>query len=196
MKTREQYLTKCAEVILRDQLMPLVEGSQWDYPLPPVKISVGFPPGTRGGKVAACCCPRAASAGGFNEIFVNPTYDDPIYVLGNLVHELIHAIDDCASGHKGFFASIARKVGLDGKLTATVPGEALTAQLAKLVKRYGEFPHEQLKLGAARKKDGTRQLKVECEGCGFIFRTSQKWIDMLHDDSPCPACGDSMLSVK
>jgi hypothetical protein len=42
---------------------------------------------------------RRASAGGVNHIFLGPQEGDPAAMLVSLLHDLIHAADDCASGH-------------------------------------------------------------------------------------------------
>jgi hypothetical protein len=190
--TREDYLTEAANLLLDDLLMPICEVMGYDYQRPPFRISVGFPPGARGSKsrASAVCYPRSVSSDGVNEIFVTPEQDDPIKVLGDVAHELIHAIDDCKSGHRNFFAAVARSVGLEGKLTATVPGPELAAALAEYVALLGAYPHHKMDVTQIP-KGGTRQLKVECLGCGMIFRTSRKWMDSVR---ACPCCKDSRLA--
>ena len=42
-----------------------------------------------------------------------------------LTHELVHVADKNESGHRGRFARIARRIGLEGKLTQTHAGKRL-----------------------------------------------------------------------
>lgn len=183
--TREDWMTAASEMILDDLIMPLVT----EYDRPKYRVSVGFPAGHRNKKVLAMCWARTASTGGVNEIFVTPERAEIINILETLAHELIHAVDDCESGHRGFFARIARGIGLEGKLTATYAGEQLRETLEGYVALLGEYPHEAMDV-SARKKDGTRQLKVTCSNCELIFRTSQKWLDHIDCESHCPVCGE------
>lgn len=188
--TREAYLTEALALIFDDILMPAVEAKGFDYGLPTCRVSVGFPKHSRGGKAIAVCHSRAASTDGVNEIFVNPEIDDPIRVLDCLVHEGIHAIDDCASGHRNFFAKVARAAGLEGPLTATHAGEALGEILAGYVAILGDFPHSKMRPSNAHKPDQARQKKVECSECGFLFRTSRKQYSRLSELAGCPVCDE------
>jgi len=186
--TREQYLTEAANLILDDVIMPVVEAKGFDYQRPTFRISVGFPKHSRGGKAIAVCFSRAASSDGVNEIFVNPEIDDPIRVLDCTAHELIHAVDDCQSGHRNFFAKVARGIGLEGKLTATVAGPELRSTLEQFASLLGAFPHHRMHADRTHKKGATRMLKVQCSECGFHFRTSAAQASMIPAAHQCPAC--------
>ena len=65
-------------------------------------------------------------------------------MLVSLLHELIHAADDCASGHKGTFAEAATRLGFEGPMTQTPPGLELTAEVITLAEALGPFPHAKL----------------------------------------------------
>lgn len=150
--------------------------------LPPVRVSVGWP-GGRGRKnsVIGQCWATAASSDKVAQLFISPVLDDAVRVLDVLAHELVHAIDDCESGHKGRFAKIAKSIGLTGKMTETVAGDALRADLQAIADRIGAYPHAALAGGAGAegpKKQGTRQLKAECaEGSGYKVRLTRQWLD-------------------
>jgi len=193
-ETREQFLTEAAALLLDDKIMPAVTAAGYDYARPNFRISVGFPPRNRGGKVIAVCFIKEASTDGVNEIFINPTIDDPIMVLDSVAHELIHAVDNCASGHRNFFARIARAIGLDGPFTATYAGPALRAALESYVMLLGEFPHKKMDVNLARPKQGTRQLKIECSDCGFTARASAKWVFQMPPNAGCPICDAPALN--
>jgi len=75
------------------------------------------------------------------EVLLSPVIADPIEVVHVLVHELIHAALPDA-GHRAPFKRAATKVRLTGKLTTTVPTEALRRQLAELIAEMDEsYPH-------------------------------------------------------
>ena len=43
----------------------------------------------------------------------------------------------------------------------------------------GPLPHGRLDpTSRPRKKDGIRQLKVSCPVCGYVARTSRRWLDV------------------
>lgn len=156
--------------------------------MPPMRVSVGWP-GGRGKKstVVGQCWPSTVAEDGVAQIFMSPVRGeaDTLHVLGTLLHEMIHAVDDCTSGHKGNFARIAKAVGFLPKLTsADNRSEELDAQLGEVAEKIGPFPHAAIVTGARGsedpKKQGTRMLKVACvNGTGFIVRMTQKWIDEL-----------------
>lgn len=191
-QTRESWMNAASEWLLDEVIMPVVTG----YDKPNIKCSIGFP--FRSSKAIGQCFTKGSSAGGYNEIFINPKMSglDTIRVLDILAHELIHAIDNCESGHKGFFAKTARAIGLEGKLTATVAGEALKERLNTLLVILGDIPHAGMDTGKSTiKKQGTRMIKIECGACGFIARTASKWADQLPELAHCPVCLEQELNV-
>ena len=71
-------------------------------------------------------------------------------------------------------------------MTATVAGPELRAQLEAISKTLGAYPHGKL-TKSGRKKQTTRMLKCECTECGFVCRTTKKWL--LDLGAPfCPGC--------
>jgi hypothetical protein len=198
--TREAWLIAAAGL-----LAPLLE--EVGEEMVPIRVSVGWP-GGRGKKSTTVgqCWNRASSADEVNQIFLSPVRgeEDTIHVLGTLLHEMIHAIDDC-NGHRGNFARIAKAVGFLPKLTsADNRTEALTATLADVGETLGAFPHAAM-VGSARgseekPKQSTRMLKVICgqgdnqEELGegpYLVRMTQKWLD-LYGPPTCPCHGADM----
>jgi hypothetical protein len=180
---RETWLTECAQFILDDLI-----AMHATVPTTQFRISIGFPSG-RPSKVLAQCWKHEASADGVNEIFVSPTVDDSIEILAALAHELIHFSDNCESGHQNHFARVARAIGLEGKLTATVAGADLATQLSLYVDLLGPIPHAKLDVTlSGKKKQATRMIKVACDCCEYSHRTTQKHIDSVVDDWFCPVC--------
>lgn len=188
--TREQWLTEISDLIVAEIIAPHT-AIRDDMAL---KLSVGFPPGCRPetNKIGVCFS-SASSAKGYNEIFINPSIDDSLLVLETLTHELVHAVDDCKSGHKGAFARIARAIGLEGPLTATHGSEELKARLTEYIELFGDIPHASVNY-STRKRQTNRNRKVWCQ-CGFKFNTSRAQIDHVIDTVGaivCPACTEIM----
>jgi hypothetical protein len=189
---REQWLEE-ATSLLDSEVFNTV-----GYRIPDdVKVSCGWPvSGGASSRQATIgqCFSRAVSSNNVNEIFISPKLDDAIEVLSVLAHEHIHAIDDCASGHKGLFRTIAKKIGLEGKMTATTSSEALKVKLEAIVNKIGVYPHAKLDYTKQIKKQSTRMLKVECSECGFSYRTSRKNIELMSNNT-CNSCGDLTLEI-
>jgi hypothetical protein len=162
-----------------------------------VKVSVGFPVtgGARSnGKTIGQCFPRSWSRANVNEIFINPCLDESnvTRVAGVLVHELIHAIDDCKSGHRGAFRRMAIACGLQGKMTATTESDSLKEIILEIEEKIGKYPHKALDY-TKRKKQSTRNLKIECpsnEHEPYFVRMSKT---MYEKAKPlCGICGERM----
>ena len=185
--TREEWLVSGVE-LLQDRVF-----KQADLEIPnDVKVACGFPSSNaKAGKNQAVgvCHPRSHSEDKVNEIFINPCESDSLRVLDVLAHELIHAIDDCKNGHKKPFKDMAVAVGLTGKMTATVATPELEEILQKMVAEIGKYPHAKIDT-SQKKKQTTRQKKVECSSCEGIFYTSRKHLQALSDYSPCPFCSE------
>lgn len=159
--------------------------------LPPVHVSCGFPKGNVR-KVIGQCWATTSSDDGTAHLFVSPFVAESLRVLDILVHELIHAVDDCKSGHKGEFVRMMKTMGLEGKATATHAGEALTITLQGIVESIGGYPHAALLDGMSPvKKQTTRMLKVECPEDGYVVRTTAKWLAV---GVPVCPCGTEMVA--
>ena len=150
------------------------------------RVSVGFPGGGSARKRIGECWPRARSKDNVNEIFINPTLSDPVQMLDVLAHEAVHAVDDCVSGHKKAFRTIAKAIGLEGKMTSTHAGVELKAELERILATLPPLTHGALDL-TGRKKQPTRLVKLECDSCGMLIRTTAKWIEQT--GNPSCACG-------
>lgn len=192
--TREEWLVAAVAA-----LAPLFSALV-DEALPAVRVSVGWPGGNgRKNSVIGQCWSTKVAADSVSQLFISPVLDDAVRVLDVLAHELIHAIDDCQSGHRGRFAKIAKALGLTGKMTATVAGDALKAELEKIADDLGPYPHAALVnpgQGAdGPKKQTTRMLKVECgESSGYKARMTKAWLDEV--GAPiCPCHGEPMIAA-
>jgi hypothetical protein len=159
-----------------------------------MRVSVGWP--SKGGlsntnPTIGQCWKSSVSTDGLPQIFISPTLgEETMVVLATLVHEMIHAWDDCESQHKGPFARVARQIGLEGKLTATSvsPGTELYQKLEQVIEDLGAFPHAALvasELEKQRKPQTTRMLKIGApDCCDFIARTTQKHLNEGYPSCP------------
>lgn len=141
------------------------------------------------------CWDKSASNDAHVEVIISMKIDDPIKVLDIHTHELVHGIVGCACGHKGPFAKLARKAGLTGKLTATVAGPELMTKLTEIAKKLGDYPHARINAYAMdQKKQSTRLRKCQCDECGYVVRTTAKWIDEV--GAPLCPCNSEPMTVK
>ena len=179
---REGWLSEAADMLFDDVLMPAVEDNQLGYSKPLIRISCGWPRGSRGAKsLRGHTYKKADSTSNINEIFISPELDEPYAVLDVLAHELIHAILDDNKKHTGPFRLIAQPAGFEGPMSDTHAGERLAAVFAEMMDILGDYPHQKLDLNKA--KPGSRQLKCECIECGLVVRMSRKAIDQVESQT-------------
>jgi hypothetical protein len=154
-----------------------------------VRVSVGWPRGARGAKTSNTigqCWYSANSSDKHHELFISPALGDGKRILDVLAHELAHSIAGPTAGHGAKFKKVAVSIGLAGKMTATIAGEGFVLIAARIIAMIGKYPGGTIATidGAGPKKQTTRMVKCECGGCGYIVRTTQKWID----DVGAPHC--------
>ena len=190
-KTREEWLLAAI-----DCLKPRFKSCGYTIPKK-VKVSCGWPFGTRG-KVTGECWSSIASKGKNIEIFITPAYDDSEAatkegILSTLIHELIHATVGNKCGHKGPFKQAFKKLGLTGKVKESVASPELCEVLESVAKKLGPFPHKALKFkGRPKKKQTTRLLKVGCPKCDYIVRVTR-----IHlEEKGAPLCPIHKVAFK
>lgn len=182
---RELWLTSVGRSLAKDIVPFAPVPDDWH-------VSCGWAPKSAK-KVLGVCFKRSESADGTNQIFITPNESDPVRVAAILLHELLHAADDCESGHRGAFSCWAREAGFQTPLTKLHVSEPLKAKLAELVKEHGPYPHSAIRR-VNEKKQTTRMLKVECTECGFLFRCSNTQLQRLDEgEALCPCCGNPSL---
>jgi hypothetical protein len=204
-RTREEWLR---EAIRR--FRPVFKEAGIEIPKG-VRITIGFgPTGARqeNATILGVTAARVLSSTNVNEIFISPEHAEAPTMLATVIHELIHAVDDCEHGHKGPFVEMAKALGLDGKMTATVPGEELTKALEIMADEMGPYPGSKMNLEGGRpiagpggeipggpitsgpRRQGTRMIKRMCvqdpeQDCfGYAVRLTQKWIDVGNPHCP------------
>lgn len=186
---REEWLGR-----LVDALRPLFDDQGAKLPKK-IRVSCGWP--SRGGtsmtgkRVIGQAWSTEASADGTHETFITPAIDDPVRVADILVHELVHHAVGVKEGHKRPFSKLAKALGLEGKMTATVASKDLKERLEAITYKLGAYPHAALD-PTTLPKQSTRMLKVQCnrKECGCIVRMTQKWLDEV--GTPRCGCGGTM----
>lgn len=169
--TRERWLNDFVELA-----RPIFEDN--GFPIPEkIRVSVGWTSKGARGKAIGECWSHKASADGTFEIFVSPLLSDASRVCDVLTHELIHAAVGLECGHRGQFRVCAVKLGLEGRMTATIAGTLWHEWADPIVEKLGAFPHATLKgQSSGKKKQTTRMLKAECE-CGYVIRLTKTWAE-------------------
>jgi len=127
-----------------DHIIPIFESR--GYAVPQVKVSVGFPSTGGKGRHLGQCWSSKAAEDSINQIFNAPHLKTPLDFLDTLVHELVHAVDNCESGHGEGFKKIALDVGLKGPMRSTGAGDNLRQELIRISEKLGVFPHGRLNL--------------------------------------------------
>lgn len=155
--------------------------AELNYPLPRVRASIGFTSKGRKSKRIGECWSAECSADGTFEIFIVPTEGDPSRIADILAHELVHAAVGLEAKHGKLFKRVALGIGLEGKMTATTAGPAFLNSVRPILDAVGPFPaarltDDPLSRTSAPKKQAARQLKCECTECGYIARTTAKWL--------------------
>lgn len=184
--TRERWLTNLAEAL---------NTAIFNDGMPKYRITCGFP--SRGGlgkvkQVIGQCWNPSASEDSTTEIIMTITESDTMLIAATVAHEMIHAIVGTEAGHKKPFRDLAIEIGLEGKMTATVAGEKFKEAAEPILKALGDYPHAALN-GNTLKKQSTRNLKAVCNQCGYVVRTSRKWLEQ-----GAPLCGlhDQPVQMK
>lgn len=157
--TREQWLVAAV-----DRLSPLFVG--FGYAVPPCRVSCGFAStGLRSGHIGQCWS-RKSGADGVNQLFISPALADLVEVLDTLVHELVHAVDDCQNKHGKAFKKIALRIGLQGPMRSAAAGPALKARLQALAHELGPYPHAKLQV-PVRKATRSPRPRAKCPQCSY-----------------------------
>jgi hypothetical protein len=185
--TREQWLLNFAAAA-----RPMFKKA--GAPLPKkIRMSVGFPSKGIRAKTIGECWYSTSSADKHHEIFIRPSLQASASRIADvLTHELIHAALGPEAGHGPVFKKVALALGLTGKMTATVAGPQWHEWAKPILKKIGKFPGAELQgqLAGGKKKQTTRLIKLECDGCGWTCRTTNKHI---HEELACPTgCGGEL----
>jgi len=189
--TREEWLVR-AMVLLRPWFAAV------GFSLPEnTRLSCGFTSSPR--RALGQCWAEWVSRDNSFEIFITPVLDDSIEVLAVLIHELCHTAVGIAAGHRGSFKRVALAVGLVGPMRSTTAGPELKERLNALSEQLGPYPHAELRASTRKPRtpggeppttgpkpqSGSRLKRVVCPSCGYLVRTTQKWLAVGLPTCPC-----------
>jgi hypothetical protein len=193
--TREDWLKTAADLIMGEYLSEFCTITERTN----VRVSVGYAPNSKtGSKTLGVCLPSSWSAENYSEIFITPEENDSMLLLCVLTHELIHAIDDCKSGHAGEFKRIALKAGFQRPLRELHVSAQLMEAMTPYLELLGDIPHAKIDANLIKPKQKGRNLKILCSNakCGFRFYTSATQINKARainsGSIPCLCCGNLM----
>jgi len=193
-KTREEWLLNAARLIV-----PIIEGRA-GVKFPPYRVSCSFPDkgGTKAkGRVVGQCWSASASADGHAEILISPVDADAGEVIETLAHELIHAALPKA-GHGKPFSQAAKAIGFTKPWTSTPTTPEFWEWAKPIMESLPPYPHAKLnavRAVAAPKPQKNRQIKCECGQCGYVARTSRKWLE-LSGPPICPTEGHGQMQIE
>jgi hypothetical protein len=179
---REDWLEKMIDLLRPDfqQIGSSLPGK--------IRVSCGFPSKSALSRtkrrIGECWGVESSEDRSF-QVFISPLLKESLEVSATLVHELVHTAVGIDCKHRGPFRRVAKAIGLEGKMTATVAGEALQTRLKELIKQLGDYPHARLVASNRPKTQTTRMLKVTCQQCGCVVRMTRKWLD----EAGLPTCG-------
>ncbi|MGQ0628134.1 MAG: hypothetical protein ACT4PL_08555 [Phycisphaerales bacterium] len=209
IQTREAWLVSAV-----DTLRPAFN---WVGLFIPEKLGVscGWPvrgAGSLARPALAECWSKQLSADQTFEIFISPAIDEPERVLVVLAHELIHASVGLDCEHRGMFRDAATALGFVTPMSRAVPGPELKERLHALSSEIGPYPHQRILTrlhdqlvekdidgdsddGAGRlhlttsgrTRQNTRMVKIVCPCCGYLARTTRRWISVGLPTCPCGA---------
>lgn len=193
-QTREQYLEAAVEL-----MRPVFKRAE--YEIPKVRVSCGWPStGALSDKRARLgeCWSKASADDSIAQIFISPRLESATEkqgVLSVLVHEVVHAVVGHEAKHGKVFKKCALAVGLVGKMTSTESGPELMELSGEWSKALGDYPHASLhKLKAPTKKQTTRMVKCECGKCGYVARTTKKWLEDV--GAPICPCNNKSMTFE
>lgn len=168
--TRESWLLAAVELI-----RPIFQAKHHLIPAD-LQVSCGFAStGTRSHHIGQCWS-RGSSTNEMNQIFVSPTLGEPVEVLDTLVHELVHAVDNCEHKHGREFKKIALSIGMQGPMRSAGAGPELKRALTEIAVKLGPYPHGALKV-AHRKVVSRARARAKCPECGFQVPMYRKFLD-------------------
>ena len=187
--------------------------------MPVVRVGVGFPSSGQRSAVRGECWVRRMATDGINEIILRITLEaNVVDILGTLTHEMMHAALDCQDGHSGRFAKACKAFGFIRATDSLDKTPECRERLQAVADGLGTYPGltglreatmdgwpvgtvlgvgkgsikapKTPRITSGPAKQGTRMVKCTCDVCGFVFRTTRKWIGAA-EGLRCPDSGCS-----
>lgn len=183
-QTREQWLATAL-----DEARPVVESLTGEFLARRIRVGVGFPSTFRRSGTLAECWPDVDSGDATAEVIISPTIADPVEVfarlLGQIIRTLPGAMSPASVSYRAAFDAVMLTGGADKN--ALLYSAEFYDQWEQIVASLGDYPHAELSTGV-KKTQSTRMLKMVCPQCGYILRTTEKWIKQ-----GIPVCHDGAL---
>lgn len=176
-QTREEWLTAALGIIRAR--VPGVASR--------VRVACGFPSTyTRSGTLSECW-PDQASKDGTWEVLISPTVALPTEVFTLLLGSVLHTLPGAASKTSNTYRSACLDAGLapaDDSWKSLTGTEYLWETCGADLEGLGPYPHAEIQAGT-KKVQTTRMLKLTCPQCGYIVRTTARWLS-----TGVPTCHD------
>lgn len=159
-----------------------------------IRITIGWPKGGRT-RIGECHFTENSTDQHF-EIFIAPSLGKGSEhgshpVMEVMAHEICHTIAGFKAGHKAPFKKIATAIGLEGKMTSTVPGAAMLTLIKSFEEVNGPYPAGALTRSMLKKK-ATYMIKCKCPECDYQVYTTAKHLE--NGDPICPVDNVGMES--
>jgi hypothetical protein len=134
---REEWLTLAIQKIEQAVFNPLDKRMPKKW-----KATCGWVKGASAHAIGVCVDP-ICTKDGTTHIFVMPTQENSMEVLGTLTHEMIHAIVGVDAGHKEPFKFVVKKLQMSKPMTKSHPvaGTPLWTKLEQILLELGPYPH-------------------------------------------------------
>ena len=167
------------------------------YAMPNIVTTIGFPSRQAVSPVRRTggqCWASSISENGVNFICISPLIKTDVERLDILAHEMVHAVDDLKSGHRGNFVEICKAVGLtEGKPSSASAGAALMHVIEQISRELGPCPFTALNYTPRVRKAPPPTHKLECPQCQFTCRTSDGNVEL---GLPTCACGTKLVDLS
>lgn len=182
-QTREEWLTAALSLI-RSQVPAI--GSQR------IRISCALPSTYNRSGTLSECWPSDASKDGTWEVVISSTLADPAQVFTHLAAMVLHTVPGGASKTSTTYRTAAIDLGLapadEGWKTINAT-EDFWLTFGAGLQALGVYPHAEMTVGR-KATQTTRMLKLTCPLCGYVLRTSGKWLA-----TGLPTCHDGTQFV-
>lgn len=166
-------------------------------PLPSVRAVIS-PPHAPKKRAIGLCWHATCVEDSAREVWVSSGLTETMDVFATLVHELCHAALPDGEGHGRGFKALAKAMLLEGKATATVPGDAFKAKWSDALEALGPIPGARFKATATageRKPQASNAKKnLKCPECDFAAKVrvdQMGWGRLV-----CPVCDVKLLSKE
>jgi len=163
--TREEW---CLRVI--DAVTPIL--AEYDIEMQgdrEIRISIAKVKGNEGGY---CVNSSASHDGRVNHIVISTRLEKPEHIVHTIVHEMMHAYDDCNSGHRGRWKRWANILQMQTKGWDSSP--MLLDIIGRVLMKVGiPVEHRSTKTRAPKQRE-TSQIRYVCQVCAGFARVPRK----------------------